>query len=167
VTPSPIAPPTCTCSQLPHVADCPVAPFFDRADAITLWSDEQEQEHPFIIVCPRGCKYLQTEHAAGYDYTPTNGQTDKEFMPTIVGHDPSEEEDDVPFKILCPNTSCRAEYDRTDGNLEIWLERNVLQGVHEAKVRGIYFRKGQIVEEYTSLSIECYSCGHSYGESPE
>ncbi len=174
----------CTCSQLPHVSSCPVAPYFDDDDKISLDSEQGDYHDtaPFILECPRGCRFHQFEHAAGYDYSPTDGRTDqgdipivcpkcawsdKQTLPAIVGFDPNAENDDRPFKILCPDTMCGGEWTREDGVVQVWLERNVLMGVEEAHVRGILFRKGQVVDEFTELSVECYDCNHQCGETDD
>lgn len=178
------SPPECKCRKLPHKPGCPVAPFFSDEEKLELESAEGDYHDTpqFIIECPRGCRFLQFEHAVDYDYSPVQGSTeqteiplvcpkcgysDKQFLPAIVGFDPAEDEDDKPFKIICPNSVCQAEYDRTDGVVDIWLTREVLMGIEQAKVRGLWRKKGQVVTEYTELSIECTECGHQCGETED
>jgi hypothetical protein len=178
--------PVCTCQQLPHQKDCPVAPFFGDDEKLSLDSEQGDyhEEPPFIIQCPKGCRFLQFEHAVGYDYQPVEafnmeqtqipmvcpkcGFSDKQMLPAIVGFDPSEgqHEDDV-FKIQCPNTMCQSIWTREDGCVDIWMEREVLMGVEEARIRGIWFKKGEVTTEYTELSIGCNDCGHQCGETED
>ncbi len=178
-------PPTCACRKLPHAPDCPVAPYFAQSERITLDSEQGDyhDDPPFILTCPKGCRFHQFEHAVGYDYTPISGSTesteiplvcpncgrsDKQYLPAIVGHDPNEvSEEDDRFTITCPSTACQSEWGRDDGVLSVWLEQIVLKGVEEAIIRGVTFYKGQIVERYSELSIECLNCGHSAGETED
>jgi hypothetical protein len=178
------APPACSCKQLPHAADCPVAPFFDKSEAITLDSEQGDfhDDAPFIITCPRGCRFTQFEHAVGYDYEavdastentqvpmvcPKCGWSDKQTLPAIVGYDPNADLEDEHFSFQCPASHCQTTYTREDGVVEFWVEQIVLQEVDEAQVRGIWFKRGQIVDRYTELSIACDECGHQVGETDD
>jgi hypothetical protein len=167
--------------MLPHKTDCPAAPLVD--DAIRLTLDKAEESAPFILTCPlNGCRFLQTQHTTRYDYTPTDGQTDqfdlplvcpicgatdKQSMPTLVGYDPQGDDEAFVFTIECPAPLCGWKGDRTDGVLDIWLEKAIVVGVDELKHKGIWFKKGRAYAEYTELSIFCPDCGHACGEDPE
>jgi hypothetical protein len=177
-------PPSCECRQLPHSPGCPVAPFFDESDKLILDSAQGDyhDEGPFVLECPRGCRFLQFEHAVGYDYEPVSGQTenteiplvcpkcgwsDKQTLPALVGFDPNDDVEDEAFKIHCPNTQCGSTWHREDGVMSLWLEQIVLTGVNEARVRGITYYKGQIIDRFTELSVECWDCGHQCGETED
>jgi hypothetical protein len=171
--------PTCSCFTLPHAADCPLAPFFSEEEKIQLDSEVYaDPPKPFHLRCPH-CKamFSQFEHAIGYEYTPTEGQTDqhdlpivcprckwtdKQSLPALVGFDPNEDVQDVPFAIVCPE--CGAEWDRSDGIMDVWLERAVVIGVEQLRFEGSLFQKGQVYSEYTEMSLFCPDCGHAAGE---
>ncbi len=174
------------CGLLPHSKDCPAAPFFLEEDALVL--DEAEEQAPFILICPRGHRFLQNQHILTYDYSPTEGTTeqmdlplvcplcgfsDKQSLPVIVGFNPFLKVDDPilteHFKISCPALDCGWIGDRTDGAMDIWLEKAVVKGCVSMyyKAHNREYLKGEVYAEYTDLSITCPDCGHSCGEDAE
>lgn len=180
---------TCICSLLPHSQDCPAKPFFEEGEGLTLDSEQEQQDHPFILECPRGHRFLQTTHVLTYDYSPIEGQTeqselplvcpscgasDKQTLPVIVGHNPFEAfENDSSvfehFKIHCPNSVCPWVGNRTDGVVDIWLEKAVVKGCVSMffVAHNREYQRGEVYEEYTELSITCPECGHACGEDSE
>lgn len=180
---------TCVCGLLPHSDTCPARPFFEDEERLVLDSEQDQEEHPFILECPRGHRFLQTSHVLTYDYSPVEGATeqselplvcpacgasDKQTLPVLVGYNPFEMEDTdpvllTPFKIHCPNISCQWTGDRSDGVLDIWLEKAVVKGCVSMyyKPHNREYLKGEVYAEYTALSISCPECGHSCGEDPE
>lgn len=182
---------TCVCGLLPHSDDCPAKPFFEEGEGLVLDSEQEQEDHPFIIECPHGHKFLQTTHTLEYDYSPVEafaseqselplvcpscGSSDKQTLPVLVGYNPflaTEEVDPVllkPFKIICPNVVCGWEGDRTDGVLDIWLEKAVVKGCVSMyyKKHNREYLKGEVYEEYTALSLSCPECSHSCGEGSD
>lgn len=173
---------TCTCRQLPHKDDCPVAEYFSETEGITLDSEQEDyhDQHPFIIQCPRGCRFGQFTHAVGYNYERVSGETesteipmvcpvcgwsDKQTLPDLVGFDPNADVEDEHFIIYCP--ACETPSTREDGTMSLWLEKAIVKGMDELKVGGMTYYRGQTYSQFTELSIECFACGYQCGETED
>ncbi len=130
----------------------------ERAWRVTKLTDLEEKP-VFCAVVPGANEFtLSTGILTG-----NCGWSDKQSLPAIVGFNPSKAaEDDMTFTIQCPN--CESVTDRSNGAIDIWMERQILMGVDEARIGHSWFKRGEIVTEFTELAVTCNECQYFCGE---